>query len=86
VKAAPFGFLAVAGLVLGGCQTEKLTLEQAQAQCTKKGGFLVVIYTQKITLAGLEPEVAHPGDCLSPKSYDTPAAKAPPANQPDPVK
>jgi hypothetical protein len=80
VRTAPFVFLALAGLVLGGCESEKLTLEQAQARCTKKGGFLVVIYTQKITTAGLEPEVAIPGDCLSPKSYDTPAAKAPPAN------
>jgi hypothetical protein len=58
-----------------------MTLEQAQAACAKKGGFLVVIYQQKITTAGPEPEIAIPGDCLSPSQYDPePAASKPPAN------
>jgi len=56
-------------LGLAACQ-EKLTLEQAQALCTKKGGLLVVIYSQKITMAGPGPETASPGDCISPSKFD----------------
>jgi hypothetical protein len=67
-----------AALGLAGCQ-QKLTLEQARAQCEKKGGLLVVIYSQQITMAGLEPEVASPGDCLSPKNFDPSAPVAPAA-------
>jgi hypothetical protein len=68
--------IAFTALALAGCQ-EKLTLEQAQAACEKKGGLLVVIYTQKITASGLDPEVASPGDCVSPNKFDTPPASAP---------
>jgi len=40
-----------------------------------------VIYTQKITIAGLEPEVASPGDCIRPDKFDAapPAASNAPA-------
>ena len=63
-------------LMLAGCQ-HKLTLEEAQALCEKQGGFLVVIYTQKITASGPGDQVARPGDCLRTDQYgitDTPAA------------
>jgi len=68
--------LAIAAAVmLAGCQSTP-TLEQAQAQCEKKGGLLVVIYTQQITLSGVGPEVATPGDCVSASKFD-PNAPAP---------
>jgi hypothetical protein len=68
-------------LVLAGCQHQSMTLEEAQAACAKKGGLLAVIYTQKITVAGLEPEVASPGDCIRPDKFDAapPAASNAPA-------
>jgi len=78
VRSARLVLLALAAFGLAACQTHKLTLEEAQAQCTQKGGLLVVIYTQKISLAGTEPEVASPGDCLSPKNFDPAAAPAAP--------
>ena len=68
-------------LVLAGCEHQKLTLEEAQAACAKKGGLLAVIYTQKITVSGPEPEIASPGDCISPSKFDV----APPANAPAPA-
>ena len=73
---------ALAAIGLAGCQ-EKLTLEQAQALCTKKGGFLVVIYSQKITMAGPGPETASPGDCISPSKFE---AANPPVAAPAPAK
>jgi len=79
VRSTPLVLLALAAFGLAACQTHKLTLEEAQAQCTQKGGLLVVIYTQKISLAGTEPEVASPGDCLSPKNFDPAAAPKPAA-------
>lgn len=72
VKSALFAFLA--GFVLAGCQS-KMTLEEAQALCTKKGGFLVVIYTQQITVSGAGPQIASPGNCIAPSKFDiTPPA------------
>jgi hypothetical protein len=64
-------------LVLAGCQ-HKLTLEEAQALCEKQGGFLVVIYTQKITASGPGEQVASPGDCLGTDKYGIAAPGAPP--------
>jgi len=78
VKSAQFAFLAA--FVLAGCQS-KMTLEEAQALCTKKGGLLVVIYTQQITASGPGPEIASPGDCVSPSKFDI----APPASNIAPV-
>jgi len=69
---------ALAAIGLAACQ-EKLTLEQAQALCAKKGGLLVVIYSQKITLAGPGPETASPGDCISPSKFDAANSPAAPA-------
>ncbi len=65
-------------LVLAGCQ-HPMTLEEARVQCTKQGGFLVVFYTQKVTLAGVGPEVASPGNCVSASNFNT-APAAPPAS------
>jgi hypothetical protein len=72
-----FIVLALA-FVLAGCQ-HKLTLEEAQELCEKQGGFLVVIYTQKITASGPGDRVAGPGDCISTEKYGIAAPDAPPA-------
>ena len=64
--------------VLAGCE-HQMTLEEARAACTKQGGFLVVLHTQKITMAGVGPEIDIPGDCVSPGKFDN-AAKPAPAN------
>jgi hypothetical protein len=82
MKFAPVAILAA--LVLAGCQT-RMTLEEAQALCTKQRGLLVVIYTQKITRTGeVGPPLASPGDCVSPSKFDvaTPAPVPAPANPP----
>jgi hypothetical protein len=79
VKFALVLILEMASIVLAGCQSGP-TVEEARALCTKQGGFLVVFYTQKVTLSGLGPEVATPGDCISPSKFDlAPAAPASPA-------
>ena len=83
MKVAPVAFLGVvAGMfVLAGCEHVP-TLEEARAACTKQGGFLVVIYTQEVTLAGVGPEIASPGDCVSSAKFDiAPAASASAAPQ-----
>jgi hypothetical protein len=61
--------------VLAGCE-HRMTLEEARAACTRQGGFLVVLHTQKVTMSGVGPEVDSPGDCVSPNKFDTPAAPA----------
>jgi hypothetical protein len=77
VKSALVAFAAAT--LLAGCQSRPMTLEEAQAQCTKKGGLLVVIYTQPITASGPGAEVASPGDCISPSKFDPDSpAPAPP--------
>ena len=64
--------------LLGGCQ-HKLTLEEAQAQCTKQGGFLVIIHAQKLSRSGaIGPDMPSPGDCISPDKFDV----SPPAPSP----
>jgi len=65
----PVVIVAVGAFVLAGCQ-DRLTLEQ--------GGLLAVIYTQKITTSGVGPQIASPGDCISPSKFDIKPA-APPA-------
>jgi hypothetical protein len=74
---------ALSVFVLGGCQT-RLTLEEAQARCTKQGGFLVIIHSQKISRAGaVGPDEPSPGDCISPDKFDAAAPGAPaPAKAP----
>ena len=69
--------MAAALFLLAGCQT--MTLEEARAACTKQGGFLVVVHTQKITLAGVGDEVDSPGRCVSPDKFRANPSPAPPA-------
>lgn len=77
--------IAIAGaLLLAGCAHE-MTVEEARALCTKQGGLLMVIYTQKVTLAGIGPEVAKPGNCVSTKNFDKPAPAQDSAAAPAPV-
>jgi hypothetical protein len=75
------GLFAIAsllgGLLLAGCQ-QNLTLEEAQAQCEKKGGLMVVIYSQKITASGPGEQVASPGDCVATDKFGV-APQSPPA-------
>lgn len=81
MKFTPFAILcAFAGaFALAGCQHQP-TLEEAQAACAKQGGFLVVFYSQKVTTAGLGPQIATPGNCVSAGKFDrSPAASAPAA-------
>lgn len=81
VKTMPLAMLPALVLVLAGCQ-EKLTLEQAQALCEKKGGLLVVIYTQKLTMSGPGEQVASPGDCVATDKFGvaSPVPDTPPAD------
>ena len=83
MKFAAVVIVALGAFGLAGCQ-DRLTLEEAQARCTKQGGLLVIIYTQKVTAAGVGPQIGSPGDCISTSKFDiAPAAsnKAPaPAN------
>jgi hypothetical protein len=72
----------VGASVLAGCQ-HQMTLEEARAACTKQGGFLVVLHTMKVTMAGVGPETDSPGDCISPGKFDNPAK---PAATPAPTK
>jgi hypothetical protein len=71
---------ALACCVLAGCQA-RMTLEEARAQCTKQGGFLIVIHSQKITRSGVGDEILSPGDCVSASKFDVPS----PGNQPAPA-
>ena len=70
--------------VLTGCQ-HQMTLEEARAACTQQGGFLVVIYTQKITVAGVGPQVASPGNCVSSSSFNTAPPTSPSSASPAPA-
>jgi hypothetical protein len=71
---APVIGLALVAFLLAGCQP--LTLAQAQANCTQKGGLLTVIYKQEITRMSAGPVVAIPGDCILGESFGVPAAPA----------
>jgi hypothetical protein len=87
VKFAPvviLGVIAGASMLMG-CQHE-MTLEDARALCTKQGGLLVVFYSQKLTTSGIGPQVASPGDCLSPSKFDVkPAASLAASDVPFPT-
>lgn len=69
---------------LTGCQ-HQMTLEEARAACTQQGGFLVVIYTQKITVAGVGPQIASPGNCVSSSSFNTAPAMSASSASPAPA-
>ena len=84
VKRTPVAVLGVivAAAALAGCQHQQ-TLEEARALCTKQGGFLVVFYTQKVTMSGVGPAVASPGNCITSSKFDmAPPAPTPPASDP----
>jgi len=70
--------VAFLGCALAGCQ-ENLTLAEAQARCTKQGGFLVIIHTQKITSSGVGPDIPSAGNCVAPSKFDIPDAGPKPA-------
>ena len=82
VKRVPVFMALLGASVLAGCQ-HQMTLEEARAACTKQGGFLVVIHTAKVTLAGVGPEIDSPGDCVSPGKFDN--AKPAPENTAKPA-
>ena len=67
--------MAAALCLLAGCHA--MTLEEARAACTKQGGFLVVVHTQKLTLAGVGDEVDSPGRCVSPDQFHANPAPSP---------
>jgi hypothetical protein len=69
MKFAPLVIVLLGAFVLAGC-SGGLILEQAQALCTKQGGLLVMIYSQKLTASGIGPQSASPGDCISPSKFD----------------
>ncbi|MEO8301474.1 MAG: hypothetical protein ABI608_06765 [Rhizomicrobium sp.] len=74
MKAALIALLPA--LVLAGC-AHKLTLDEAQEQCMKKGGMLMMIYTQEITASGPGPQIASPGNCVLASRFDPPPAVTP---------
>ena len=82
MKLTPVMMAAFALCLLAGCQN-RLTLEEARALCTKQGGFLMVIHTQKITTSGVGEEIDSPGDCVSASKFDIPPAA--PRNTPGPA-
>jgi hypothetical protein len=82
VKRGLVVMMALGAPLLAGCE-HQMTLEEARAACTKQGGFLVVLHTQKVTMAGVGPEKDSPGDCVSAAKFDAPAA---PAKAPAPAK
>ena len=82
VKVIPFAIVCAGAFALAGCQHQP-TLEEAQAACAKEGGFLVVFYSQKVTMAGLGPPIATPGNCMSAGKFDK--ASTAPATPPSGV-
>lgn len=79
MKFASLAMLEMSLLALAGCQSGP-SVEEARAACAKQGGFLVVFHTQKVTMSGLGPEVATPGDCLSPSKFEVAQPKPAPAS------
>jgi hypothetical protein len=81
VKSNPVVVLAVTvgTLALAGCQ-HQLTVEEARALCTQQGGFLMVFYSQKVTVSGeVGPQVATPGNCISSSKFDMAQPQSTPA-------
>lgn len=83
-KFAPAILLALALSMLVGCAHE-MTMEEAQADCDKKGGQLTIFYSQKITLSGVGPVIQTPGECITSDQFLLPPKGepgAPPAASP----
>lgn len=73
-------------LLLGGCVHEP-TLEELQDRCMKKGGMLMIVYTQEITMSGPGDQIPTPGRCVMPENFDKPEnplklPAEPPADRP----
>lgn len=75
MKSAPFALLPL--LLLAGC-AHPPTLEDLQEQCMKKGGMLMIIYTQELTLSGAGEQIPSPGRCVMPENFDKDAPASPP--------
>ena len=59
---------ALAAVLLAGCAP--ITLEQAQAACREKGGFLTIFQTQSVTRSGeVGPLKQEPGKCIMPEEF-----------------
>ena len=71
--------IAAVFLLLAGCEPS-LTLAEAQALCTKQGGLLVIIYSQKVTQTGPGPVLTTPGHCVSPSQFNKDKAVLPPGS------
>lgn len=75
-------------LALAGCGAAR-TLEEAEARCTQRGGFLAVIYSQQITASGVGKPVGRAGECVLPSRFgvgvQAPGNAAPPAHQSGPA-
>src|SRR5262245_2462671 len=85
-KVVKFALVALLPVfALAGC-VHPPTLEELQEQCMKKGGMLMIIYTQEITMAGGPGEqIPSPGRCVLPENFDKDAPIDPPPPQ-QPVK
>ena len=75
-KFTPISLLALALFVLAAC-THEMTLEEAKADCDKKGGQLTIFYSQKITLSGVGPIIQTPGECITSDAFLLPPKTAP---------
>lgn len=75
-KFTPAFLLASALSMLAGCMHD-MTLEEAKADCDKKGGQLTIFYSQKITLSGVGPIIQTPGDCITSDAFLLPPKSAP---------
>jgi hypothetical protein len=80
-KCTPAFLLAL--VMLAGCAHE-MTLEEAKADCDKKGGQLTIFYSQKITLSGVGPIIQTPGECITSDIFIL-RSKSPPASPPAPA-
>ena len=74
MKAAPVALLPV--FALAGC-VHAPTLDELQEQCMKKGGMLMIIYTQELTLSGAGEQIPSPGRCIMPENFDKPSTPQP---------
>jgi hypothetical protein len=77
-KFTPAIQFALALSMLAGCAHE-MTMEEAQADCDKKGGQLTIFYSQKITLSGVGPVIQTPGECITSDQFLLPPKTQPTA-------
>jgi hypothetical protein len=75
-KFTPAFLLALALSMLAACMHE-MTLEEAKADCDKKGGQLTIFYSQKITISGVGPIIQTPGECITADKFLLPPKSEP---------